>query len=206
MGVCGQRHAPAALPPGKTQYPLCRRLGGPQDRCGRMRKISHPSGFDPRTIQPVANRYTDWAIAALSDWTYRLTKCANMLRSNVEFSCSWTAGRSGLEWWDRARIGDQETTLRREDLPPFSIQERKRKSELLFYPEEGGCGLSRNVSIHLPNYVTEYKNLHLISFPYHVIGAELQIVAHTHTHTHTPHTHSKTHTHTQNNTGNVRIK
>jgi len=29
MGVGGQRHAPAALPPEKTRYPLCRRLGGP---------------------------------------------------------------------------------------------------------------------------------------------------------------------------------
>ena len=28
-GVGGQRHAPAALPPGKTRYPLYRRLGGP---------------------------------------------------------------------------------------------------------------------------------------------------------------------------------
>ena len=27
-GVGGQRHAPAALPPGKTRYPLYRRLGG----------------------------------------------------------------------------------------------------------------------------------------------------------------------------------
>jgi len=24
-------------------------------------KISPPPGFDPRTVQPVANRYTDWA-------------------------------------------------------------------------------------------------------------------------------------------------
>jgi hypothetical protein len=28
MGVGGQRHAPAALLPGKTRYPLYRRLGG----------------------------------------------------------------------------------------------------------------------------------------------------------------------------------
>ena len=28
-GVGGQRHAPAALRPGKTRYPLYRRLGGP---------------------------------------------------------------------------------------------------------------------------------------------------------------------------------
>ena len=29
MGVGGQRHAPAALPPGMSRYPLYRRLGGP---------------------------------------------------------------------------------------------------------------------------------------------------------------------------------
>ena len=59
MGVGGQHHAPAALPPGKTRYPLCRRLGGPQGRSGQVRKISLPPGFDPRTVQPVASRYTD---------------------------------------------------------------------------------------------------------------------------------------------------
>jgi hypothetical protein len=48
-----QRHAPAALPPGKTRYPLYRRLGGPQGRSGEVRKISPPPGFDPRTVQPV---------------------------------------------------------------------------------------------------------------------------------------------------------
>jgi hypothetical protein len=30
---------------------------------GRVRKISPSPGFDPRTVQPVASRYTDWA-----DW------------------------------------------------------------------------------------------------------------------------------------------
>jgi hypothetical protein len=35
MGVGGQRHAPAALPPAMTRYPLIRRLGGPQGRSGR---------------------------------------------------------------------------------------------------------------------------------------------------------------------------
>jgi len=64
MGVGGQRHAPAALPPGKTRYVLYRRLGGPQGRSGRVRKISPPPGFDPRTVQPVASRYTDWATPA----------------------------------------------------------------------------------------------------------------------------------------------
>jgi len=63
MGVGGQRHAPAALPPGKTRYPLYRRLGGPQGRSGRVRKIWTLSpGFDPRIVQLIASRYTDCAI------------------------------------------------------------------------------------------------------------------------------------------------
>jgi hypothetical protein len=56
-----QRHAPAALPPGKTRYPVYRRLGRPQGRSGRVQKISPPPGFDPRPVQPVASRYTEWA-------------------------------------------------------------------------------------------------------------------------------------------------
>ena len=45
MGVGGQRHAPAALHPGKTRNPLYRRLGGSQGRSGRVRKISPPNAI-----------------------------------------------------------------------------------------------------------------------------------------------------------------
>jgi len=45
MGVGGQRRTSAALLRVKNQYPLYRRLGGPQDRSGRVRKISPPTGF-----------------------------------------------------------------------------------------------------------------------------------------------------------------
>jgi hypothetical protein len=62
MDVGGQLHAPTALPPGKTRYRLYRRLGGPQSRYGQVRKISPSRGFDPRTVQSVASRYTDCAI------------------------------------------------------------------------------------------------------------------------------------------------
>ena len=41
----GHRHTQAALPPGKTPHPLYRRLGGPQSRSGRVRKISSPIGI-----------------------------------------------------------------------------------------------------------------------------------------------------------------
>ena len=65
MGMGGQRHAPAALPLGKTQYPLYWRLGGPPCGSGRVRKISPQPEFDPQAVQPVASRYTDYAIPAL---------------------------------------------------------------------------------------------------------------------------------------------
>ena len=54
----------AALPVGKTRYPLYWRLGGPQSLPGQVRKISPLPGFDPRTVQPVANRYIEYAIPA----------------------------------------------------------------------------------------------------------------------------------------------
>jgi hypothetical protein len=50
---------PGRFNPEKTQYPLYRRLGGTQGRPGRVRKISPSPGFDPRTVQLVASRYTD---------------------------------------------------------------------------------------------------------------------------------------------------
>jgi len=40
------------------------RLGGPQVRYGRMQKISHLPGFDPRKLHLAVSRYTDWAIPA----------------------------------------------------------------------------------------------------------------------------------------------
>jgi hypothetical protein len=80
MGVGGQRHAPAALPPGMTRYPLYRRLGRPQGRSGRVLKISPPPGFDlePRTWKLVASRYTDHRLSSipttLSRPTYKAGK------------------------------------------------------------------------------------------------------------------------------------
>ena len=63
-----------SLPPGKTRYPLYRRLGGPQDRSGQVRKILPPPGFDPRTVQPVASPYTDCATRPTKKREYSYTK------------------------------------------------------------------------------------------------------------------------------------
>ena len=61
MWVGGQRHAPGRFTSGKeTRYPLYRRLGEPQVRSVMVRRISSPpQGLDPRTVEPVASRYTD---------------------------------------------------------------------------------------------------------------------------------------------------
>jgi len=58
-GVRGQRHAPAALYPGKDPVTTVQEAGWASGRSGQMRKISPPPGFDPRTVQPVASHYTD---------------------------------------------------------------------------------------------------------------------------------------------------
>ena len=57
MGVVNA--TPRLFTPGMTQYQLYRRLGRPQGRSGQVLKISPPPGFDPRTVQPEASRYTD---------------------------------------------------------------------------------------------------------------------------------------------------
>jgi hypothetical protein len=64
MGMGDKPHAWAALPPEKTRYPLYRRLGGPQTQFGQVRKISPLPGYDPRAVQPVTSRYTNWAISS----------------------------------------------------------------------------------------------------------------------------------------------
>ena len=40
----------SALPPGKSRYPFYRRLSEPQGRCGQVRKISPPPGFEQLVI------------------------------------------------------------------------------------------------------------------------------------------------------------
>jgi hypothetical protein len=76
-----QRQALAALPPGMARYQLYRRLGKPQSRSGRVRKISPPPGFDPRTVQLVAIRYTDYAIPGI---TLYIRFCIIYLKKDVK--------------------------------------------------------------------------------------------------------------------------
>ena len=59
MGLGGSAPRPGRLyPPEKTRYSLYRRLGGPQGRYGRAESLVYVK-IRPRTVQPVASRYTD---------------------------------------------------------------------------------------------------------------------------------------------------
>jgi hypothetical protein len=62
MWMGGEHHAPAALPPRKILYLLYRKLGGPQDRSGRVRKLSSSPRFDVRIVHPVASLYKVYAV------------------------------------------------------------------------------------------------------------------------------------------------
>ena len=90
MWVGGQRHVPAALPLGKTRYPSYRRLGGSQSRSGQVRKISPPPGIDPWTAQPIASRYTDWAVPAPENAFYS---------SKITYGQSRAKLKSGRQGW-----------------------------------------------------------------------------------------------------------
>jgi hypothetical protein len=66
----GIRNPGRFTPRKEPQYLLCRRLGGPQGRYGRVwrrENILPLPGFKPRNDQPVASRYTDWAIMASNE-------------------------------------------------------------------------------------------------------------------------------------------
>jgi hypothetical protein len=53
--------------PVMTRHPLYKRLGGPQGQSEQVRNILPTPGFDPRTIYPIASRYTDYAIPTHSE-------------------------------------------------------------------------------------------------------------------------------------------
>ena len=70
----GQHHAPAALPLGKTRYPLHTWMGGHRCWSRHVQKIVHPLGFEPKNVQSVASRYTNYTILATPKCVYKLVK------------------------------------------------------------------------------------------------------------------------------------
>jgi hypothetical protein len=110
LEVIGQLHAPAALPPRKSpQYPLDRRLGGPQSWWRRENSWPYrDSNSDSSVSQPVVSRYTDWAIPAPT-WKRSNEEKREWSRTTlVGFAILINSGHYGraiysprpLEYWD----------------------------------------------------------------------------------------------------------
>ena len=59
--VRGQRQGPAALYPGKDPATIVQEAGWAPGPIWTGAKNLHPPGFEPRTVQPVASRYTDYS-------------------------------------------------------------------------------------------------------------------------------------------------
>jgi len=90
MWVDGQRHAPAALPPGKTRYPFVQEAGwapGPVWTCAENLA---PTGMGSQTVQPAASRYTDGAIPARHIHTVQhfMTNASTFISASVSASIS----------------------------------------------------------------------------------------------------------------------
>jgi len=82
-----------SLPPGKTRYPLYKRLGGPQGRSRQVREISPPPVFDPRTVQAVASRYSDWATGPTTA-SLVLSDQFQRFRDRISYNHLWNADGS----------------------------------------------------------------------------------------------------------------
>ena len=90
-----------SLPPGKTRYPLYRRLSGPQVRSGQVRKISSPPGFDPRVVQSVAQSLyrlsypTKWSTISFSQMTplFEVGQCTPSSLNQSVWVYVWFAER-----------------------------------------------------------------------------------------------------------------
>ena len=89
MRVGGQRRAAAGLPPRNGSGSHCT---GVRDKSGRVRKISPPPIFDPRTVQAVACRNTDYTIPIHS----RMCKVENHYNSVFAYDYQQTYSDSRM--------------------------------------------------------------------------------------------------------------
>jgi hypothetical protein len=60
--MCDQHQAPAAFTPVKDPVPIVQEAGWAPKPVWIGAENLAPLGFDPRTFQPIASRYTDYAI------------------------------------------------------------------------------------------------------------------------------------------------
>ena len=125
------------LPPGKTRYPLYRRLGGPHGRSGRAENLA-PQGFDPRIVQPVVSRYTDWATGPTIKYYY-----VEQIIDNVPGKVWFVYGGSEkYVWYFSPRFWREKTAL------DTNKQRRNRASGSSLKKQQGRRGANWIQLIH----------------------------------------------------------
>ena len=139
MGVSPTSRLP--LTPGKNQYPLFRRLGGPQGRSVRAENLVH-TGIRPRTFQRVVSRCTDWATRPIHDkvkglimkplMAYRATAFTNHGQINIcclsvtSLLKAWLTDTVCPKWFPNCFYGTWRNNSNR----------RPRNSVVLFFDKE----------------------------------------------------------------------
>jgi hypothetical protein len=108
MKVDGQHHSGRFNPGKEAQYPMYRRLGGPQDRSGWARKISPPPGCDPRPVQSVASRYTELSRPTTKSNEFRVIQ--HRISRSLGSSVCLVTGLRYRRHWTRDLIADTSKT------------------------------------------------------------------------------------------------
>ena len=124
----------------ETRYPLYRRMDGLQGRSGWGRKMSPPQGFDPRNIQTVASRYTDWVSHPNLYTVYRLrfvrvTATERIwqlpfLKTVVRKACQ---GLLHFPWFcSQCRVSTQVPCCNATSMPPFKFHLHQNSPAIKF--------------------------------------------------------------------------
>ena len=119
---------PGRFTPGKEiQYPLYRRFGGLQSQSRWVRKICPPPGFEPRTVQPVASRYTVYVIPGFFLFE-RLA--SNFSKANLPRYCKFVVYKFSSDWKINSDYREQVTLFTN----PWRILYKRRNQ-----PQETTC-------------------------------------------------------------------
>ena len=108
------------LPPGKTQYPFYKRLGGPEEWSGWAETLV-PTGIRSRTLQPVVGRYTDWPTRPINDYIF--------VKYCVFWKCTWVY--SHVCWWSTRLCGDREVGWKTWIFRPYFLKSFSQPTYIL---------------------------------------------------------------------------
>jgi hypothetical protein len=89
-----------------TQYPLYKRLGGPQSLSGQVGTIPPPPGFNPQTVHSIASPYINYAILAQVKTQTMLvfTRTENLMQFLLRYSVDSSSSSSPVTSWKHVKV------------------------------------------------------------------------------------------------------